>query len=114
MNSVTSRIAYNCHTSTDKVRNDILPLLTYMIHNSEEMFTETEAWMTNLPDRKLDHLRYMSFEKSPSDYASLENYAKYKQREIEKQIEAAKKQKETDQKYIQRWLDDQKKLAHWK
>ena len=114
MNSVTNRIAYNCHTSTDKVRNDILPLLTYMIHNSEEMFTETEAWMTNLPDRKLDHLRYMSFDKSPSDYASLENYAKYKQREIEKQIEAAKKQKETDQKNIQRWLDDQKKLANWK
>ena len=114
MNSVTSRIAYNCHTSTDKVRNDILPLLTYMIHNSEEMFTETEAWMTNLPDRKLDHLRYMSFDKSPSDYASLENYAKYKQREIEKQIEEAKKQKETDQKNIQRWLDDQKKLAKWK
>ncbi len=114
MNSVTSRIAYNCHTSTDKVRNEILPLLTYMIHNSEEMFTETEAWMTNLPDRKLDHLRYMSFDKSPSDYASLENYAKYKQREIEKQIEEAKKQKETDQKNIQRWLDDQKKLAKWK
>ena len=114
MNSVTSQIAYNCHTSTDKVRNDILPLLTYMIRNNEEMYNETQAWMTKLPDRKLDHLRYMSFDKSPSDYASLENYAKYKQREIQKQIEASTKQKETDLKNIQRWLDDQKKLANWK
>ena len=39
---------------------------------------------------------------------------KYKQREIEKQIENAKKQKETDQKNIERWLEDQKKLANWK
>ena len=114
MNSVTRQIAHYSHTSTDKVRNDILPLLIHMIRNSEEMFSETEAWMTNLPDRKLNHLRYMSFNKSPSDYASLENYAKYKQREIEKQIEEAKKQKETDLKNIQRWLDDQKKLANWK
>ena len=114
MNSVTSQIAYSCHTSTDKVRNDILPLLTYMIQHNEEMYNETEAWMTKLPNRKLDHLRYMSFNKSPSDYANLESYAKYKQREIEKQIEDAKKQKETDLKNIERWLEDQKKLAKWK
>jgi replication factor C large subunit len=114
MNSVTSQIAYHCHTSTKKVRNDILPLLSFMIQNSEEMFYDTEGWMTNLPDRKLDHLRYMSFGKSPSDYANLENYAKYKQREIDKQIEDAKKQKETDLKNIKRWLNDQKKLASWK
>ena len=56
----------------------------------------------------------MSFNKSPSDYANLESYAKYKQREIEKQIEDAKKQKETDLKNIERWLEDQKKLAKWK
>ena len=114
MNSVTSRIAYECHTSTDKVRSDILPLLTYMIQNNQQMYMETEAWMTNIPDKKLDHLRYMSFDKTPQDYASLENYAKYKQREIEKQIEDAKKQRETDQKNIERWLSDQKKTANWK
>lgn len=114
MDSVTARIAQQCHTSTDKVRTDILPLLTYMIQNNEEMYNETEKWVTNIPDRKLDHLRYMSFDKSPQDYASLENYAKYKQREIHKQIEATKKQKESDQKNIERWLSDQKKLAKWK
>jgi DNA polymerase III delta prime subunit len=113
LKSVTSQIAYNCHTSTDKVRNDILPFLTYIIQNSEEMYIETKNWMTNLPDRKLDHLRYMSFDKSPSDFVNVENYAKYKQREVEKQIENASKQKETDLKNIQRWLDDQKKLAKW-
>ena len=85
-----------------------------MIQHNEEMYNETEAWMTKLPNRKLDHLRYMSFNKSPSDYANLESYAKYKQREIEKQIEDAKKQKETDLKNIERWLEDQKKLAKWK
>jgi DNA polymerase III delta prime subunit len=114
MNSVTSQIAYSCHTSTDKVRNDILPFLTYMIRNSEEMFNETQTWMTKTHDRKLDYLRYVSFDKSPSDYENIENYAKYKQKEIEKQIEEAKKQKETDHKNIERWLDDQKKLANWK
>jgi hypothetical protein len=78
------------------------------------MYQETEAWITKLPDKKLDHLRFMSLDKSPQDYASLETYAKYKQREIEKQIEDAKKQKETDQKNIERWLEDQKKLSNWK
>ncbi len=114
LNSVTNRIAYSCHTSTDKVRNDILPFLIVMIRNNEGMFQETEEWMTRLPDRKLDHLRYMSFNKSPSEYDNIENYAKYKQREIEKQIEDVKKQKETDLKNIERWLEDQKKLAKWK
>ena len=114
MNSVTNQIAYHCHTSSDKVRTEILPYLTHMIQNNQEMYQETETWITNLPDKKLDHLRFMSFDKSPQDYASLENYAKYKQREIEKQIEDAKKQKETDQKNIERWLEDQKKLANWK
>ena len=114
MNSVTGQIAYNCHTSTDKVRNDILPLLSYMIRNNENMYNETEAWMTKLPDRKLDHLRFMSFDKSPSDFENIENYAKYKQREIDKQIEDTKKQKETDLKNIERWLEDEKKLATWK
>ena len=113
LNSVTSQIAYNCHTSTDKVRNEILPYLIQMIRNNEEMYRETEAWMTRVPDKKLDHLRFMSFDKSPSDYENIENYAKYKQREIEKQLDVAKKQKETDQKNIERWLEDQKKLAKW-
>lgn len=114
MNSVMNQIAYSCHTSTDKVRNEILPLLNYMVRNSEEIYNETEGWMTKLPDKKLDYLRYMSFNKSPSDYVNLESYAKYKQREIEKQIEEAKNQKETDLKNIERWLKDQKKLANWK
>jgi replication factor C large subunit len=114
MNSVINRIAYHCHTSSNKVRNDILPLLTYMIHYNKEMFLDTEKWMTNLPDKKLEHLRYMSFKKSPSDYVKIENYAKYKQREIEKQIEHARKQKDTDLKNIKRWLDDQRKNADWR
>ncbi|MCW4013734.1 MAG: replication factor C large subunit, partial [Candidatus Bathyarchaeota archaeon] len=59
MNSVTAQIARHCHTSTDKVRNDILPLLSYMIQNNQAMYQETEAWLTNLQDKKLDHLRYM-------------------------------------------------------
>ena len=114
MNSVTGQIAYCCHTSTDKVCNEILPLLTYMIRNNEDMYRETVVWMTKLPDRKLDHLRYMSFNKRPSDFENIENYGKYKQREIEKQIDDVKKQKETDLKNIERWLDDEKKLAKWK
>jgi replication factor C large subunit len=114
MDSVTRQIAYRCHTSTDQVRTEILPLLTYMILNDEEMYNETLDWMIDIPNRKLDHLRYMSFDKSPSDYVNVDNYAKYKQREIEKQIESAKKQKETDLKNIKRWLDDHKKLAKWK
>jgi replication factor C large subunit len=114
MNSVTSQIAYRCHTSTDNVRNEILPFLIYIIRNSEEMFKEIEAWMTKVPDRKLDYFRYLFFDKSPSDFVNLESYGKYKQREIDKQIEKAKKQKENDLKNIERWLKDQKKLAKWK
>jgi DNA polymerase III delta prime subunit len=114
LNSVTSQIAYNCHTSTKKVRNDILPLLTYMVRNNEKMFNETKEWMSKLPNRKLNHLRYMAFDKSPNDYVNIENYAKYKQRQIEKQIKEVKKQKETDAKNIERWLNDQNKLANWK
>ena len=114
LNSVTSQIAYKCHTSTDKVRNDILPYLIQMIRTNKDMYRETEAWMTKIPDKKLDYLRFMSFDKSPSDYVNIESYAKYKQREIEKQLEDVKKQKESDQKNIERWLEDQKKLAKWK
>jgi DNA polymerase III delta prime subunit len=114
MKSVTQQIAYHCHTSSDKVRNDILPLLTYIMRNNEVMFKETETWMTKIPDKKLDYLRYMSFKRSPSDFTTLENYSKYKQREIEKQIEDAEGQKTTDLKNIERWLEDEKKLANWK
>jgi len=45
---------------------------------------------------------------------NIDNYAKYKQRETQKRIEEAKKQKESDLKNIQRWLDDEKKAATWK
>jgi hypothetical protein len=70
--------------------------------------------MTKVPDRKLYHFRYLFFDKSPSDFVNLESYGKYKQREIDKQIEKAKKQKQNDLKNIERWLKDQKKLAKWK
>lgn len=113
LNSVANQIAYMCHTSSDKVRNDILPFLTYMIQNNEDMFQETEKWIKNLPDRKLSHLRHMSYDKSPSDFVNPENYARYKQREVEKQIEEATKQKETDLKNIEKWLDEQRKIAKW-
>jgi hypothetical protein len=85
-----------------------------MIRNNRDMFNETKEWITKLPDKKLNYLRYISFEKKPGDYVNIENYAKYKQREIEKQIENAKKQKETDLKNIERWLRDQKKMVKWK
>jgi replication factor C large subunit len=114
LNSVTRQIAYHCHISTNKARTDVLPLLSYMIRNNQEIFHETEEWITKLSDRKLNHLRYFYFKKNTSDYVNIENYAKYKEREIEKQIEKAKKQKETDMKNIKRWLSDQKKMAKWK
>jgi replication factor C large subunit len=114
LNSVTSQIANNCHTSSKKARTEILPFLTYMIRNNRDMFTETKEWITKLPNKKLNYLRYISFKKNPSDFVNIENYAKYKQREIEKQIKNAKKQKETDLKNIERWLSDQKKMVKWK
>jgi len=113
LNSVVRRIAYHCHTSTDKVRNDILPLLTYMIQRNEKMYKETEKWITEPPDRQIDFLRYTYYDKSPSDFSNLENYAKYKQNVIHKQLEEAKKQREADQKTIEQWLKEIKKQAKW-
>jgi replication factor C large subunit len=114
INSVIKQIAYHCHSSINNVRNEILPFLIYIIQNSKEMFKETEEWITKVPDKKLDHLRNLTFDKSPSNYVNIESYAKYKQREIDKQISKAKKQKEDDLKNIERWLREQKKLVKWK
>lgn len=91
-----------------------MPLLSYMIRNNREMYNTTHAWMTSIPERKLAYLRTGSFAKGPRDYVNIDNYAKYKQRETQKRIKAAKKQKESDLKNIQRWLDDEKKAAIWR
>ncbi len=70
--------------------------------------------MMNPPKKKVDYLRTMSFAKKPSDYVNVENYGKYKQREVQKRIEEVKKKKESDLKNIERWLSDEKKAAKWK
>jgi hypothetical protein len=44
---------------------------------------------------------------------SLENYAKYKQREMKKMIDNISKEAETDRSNIERWLTDEKKNAKW-
>lgn len=114
INSVMKQIAAKCHTSKSKVKKDILPLLTYMIQHNETMFNETAGWMTQTPDQKLDYLRLMSFKRKPRDYANLENYAKYKQREIAKMRTEIKKERETDLNNIERWLSDERKNVKWK
>ncbi|MCW4051246.1 MAG: replication factor C large subunit [Candidatus Bathyarchaeota archaeon] len=114
MKSVTKQLAAKTHTSSARVRNEILPLLSHMIKNNETMYDEVSTWMLAPPDKKLDYLRYMSIKKRPRDFANLENYAKHKQREMTKMIDEKKKEKESDHANIERWLDDQKKNAVWK
>jgi hypothetical protein len=114
INSVTKRLAYYTHTSARHAKNEILPLLSYMIQRNEEMYENTSKWMLEPPINKLDNLRYMTFNKKPSDYVKLENYAKYKQREINKMIERVANETETDTANIKRWLNDEKKKALWK
>jgi DNA polymerase III delta prime subunit len=114
LKSVAQRIAHHTHISSARARTDVMPLLSYMIRNNREMYDTTSEWMTNIPESKLSYLRTGSFDKSPRDYVNIDNYAKYKQRETQKRIEEAKKQKESDLKNIQRWLDDEKKAATWK
>jgi len=113
MKSVTRQIASKAHTSSAKVGNEILPLLSHMIRKNETMYEEVSTWMLEAPDKKLDHLRYMSFDKKPSDFVSLENYAKYKQREMKKKVDNITKQTESDISNIERWLADEKKNASW-
>jgi hypothetical protein len=69
--------------------------------------------MLDTPEKKLDHVRYMSFPKKPSDFVSLENYSKHKQREMKKRIDNITKETETDLRNIERWLNDEKKNAKW-
>ena len=114
LDSVAEQIAYHCHTSKNRVKNEILLILSYMIQHDERFYNDTRRWMTDLPDKKLDYLRLLSFEKGPDDFVSLENYAKYKQRETQKMIEQIASDKESNLKNIERWLDDQKKAASWR
>lgn len=114
INSVVSVIARKCHTSSREARNEILPILSYMIQKDENTYNKVADWITDIHDKKLDHLRYQSFRKGPSDFASLENYSRYKEREIQKSITEADKQKETDQSNVDKWLEEEKKKASWR
>jgi hypothetical protein len=114
LNSVCQRIADHTHTSSARARTEILPLLKYMIKTNKEMYQNTYEWMTTIPEKKLDYLRTMSFSKKPSDYVNIENYGKYKQREIQKRIDEAKKKQGSDRKNIERWLADEQKSASWR
>ena len=113
MKSVTRRLAAKTHTSSAKARNEILPLLRHMIRGNEVVYDDVSTWMLETPEKKLDHLRYMTFAKKPRDFVSLENYAKYKQREMKKMIANITKETETDLNNIERWLNDEKKNAQW-
>jgi replication factor C large subunit len=113
MKSVTRQLAAKTHTSSAKARNEILPLLRQMIRSNQEMYDDLSTWMLETPDKKLDHLRYMSFAKKSSDFVSLENYSKYKQREMKKMIDNISKETNTDLSNIERWLADEKKNASW-
>ena len=114
MKSVTQRIADYTHIGSARARTDVLPLLSYMIRHDKAMYQDTKEWMTNIPKKKMDYMHTMTFAKKPSDYVKPENYGKYKQREVQKRIEEAKKKGESDLKNINRWLDDEKKAASWK
>jgi hypothetical protein len=114
LKSVAKRIAQHNHIGSAKARSDVMPLLSYMIRTDREMYDDTREWMTKLPADKLAYLRTGSFAKTARDYVNIDNYAKYKQRETRKRIDEAKKQKESDLKNIQRWLDDEKKAASWR
>jgi hypothetical protein len=113
MKSVARRLAAKTHTSSARARNEILPLLRHMIRRNEAIYDDLSTWMLETPKKKLDHLRYMSFTKKPRDFVSLENYSKYKQREMKKRIDNISKETETDLRNIERWLADEKKNASW-
>ena len=113
MNSVTRRLAVKTHTSSAKARNEILPLLRHLIRGNEATYNEVSRWMLEAPEKKIEHLRFMSYKKKQSDFVSLENYAKYKQREMKKMIDNSAKETETAFNHIERWLSDEKKNAIW-
>jgi predicted nucleotide-binding protein (sugar kinase/HSP70/actin superfamily) len=113
MKSVMRRLAAKTHTSSAKARNEILPLLRHIMRGNEALYDDLSTWMLETPEKKLGHLRYMSYKKKQSDFVSLENYAKYKQREMKKMIDNIAKETETDRSNIERWLTDEKKNAKW-
>jgi replication factor C large subunit len=113
LGSVTRNLAKKCHTSTDEVKKEILPLFRYMIRNSESMHTELSKWLLNISSDKLDYIRFMSFDKTPSDFVNLTNYSKYKNREIKKMLEQATKQRNKDELNIEKWLQEESKNAIW-
>jgi predicted nucleotide-binding protein (sugar kinase/HSP70/actin superfamily) len=96
------------------VRNEILPLLSYMIRINEAMYKDLSTWILKSPNDKLKNLKHMSFKKKAKDFVSLENYSKYKQREMKKMRNNITKETETDIKNIKRWLSNEKKNAKWK
>jgi replication factor C large subunit len=113
LDSVARNLARKCHTSTDEVKKDILPLIQIMIRNDKEIYNVLSNWLLDIQTNKLDYLRFMSFDKSPRDYVNLESYSKFKQREIEKMMEQATEQRETDISNIEKWLQEEKKQATW-
>lgn len=113
LNSVIRQIALKCHTSSDKVKTEILPFLRYMIRNDENMFLDISEWLNDIEQPKLQNLRDNSFDKKPKDFKSLENYAKYKTREIKKINDKIVNQKDTDTKNLERWLQEEEKRARW-
>ncbi|MDP7207730.1 MAG: hypothetical protein QGH14_04015, partial [Candidatus Bathyarchaeota archaeon] len=114
MISVTKRLSVKTHSSLSKVRNEILPLLSYMIRINEAMYKDLSTWILKSPNDKLKNLKHMSFKKKAKDFVSLENYSKYKQREMKKMRNNITKETETDIKNIKRWLSNEKKNAKWK
>jgi replication factor C large subunit len=113
INSVASVLARNCHTSSSKAKNEILPVVSYIIENNKESYNELFNWMTGIREKKIDYMRYPSFQKGASDFVSLESYSKYKEREIQKMIEEAEKQRENDLSNIEKWFDEEKEKAIW-
>ncbi len=114
LDSVLNQIAFKCHTSRAEVKREILPFLKYMIRNNEEMYQVISDWLNDVKETKLQNIRDYNFSKTSKDFQSLESYAKYKAREIKKTSESVLKQKETDTKNIERWLQEEEKLATWK
>lgn len=112
--SVARILAKKCHTSTSKARAEILPFLIQAIRWSESFYREAADWLRAPVDWKSQHLRYAPTGKGPGDFASLENYGRYKQRAVEKRLREAEKQVADDLNNLEKWLDQQRQAANWK
>jgi replication factor C large subunit len=113
LESLSRQLAYKLHTSTNEVKKEILPFIRVMIENDKEMYNDFSNWITNIPISKLNNFRYTSFDKGPRDFVNLENYSRYKKREMDKMIDKAKEQRKRDLSNINRWLKDIKENANW-